>query len=418
MKKIFGALAVAAVLASACDDSTGPGPKETVTLDFCSGETPIWLAIQNEGEAWEEVSVGSDGSATFDARPSISVAYVTQPDASDYRTVILNVSRDELESIHGQPCTERRGTRTLSGSVTGLTGQQVARIGLGWSTSGASTSNTTYTLSGLPEGSRDLIATRAATSTTQPPDRVIVQRGVNLGSGSTIPALDFGSAQAVALATNTATFVNRGNDLVSLVSEVITENGTSHRLMEFSGASADAASFVSLPQSVRLSSDRHVLSAYTSGGAGTREVVGYFTTPGNRTVTFGPNLNTGTFSVLAAAPMVRPRATIASQSEYGDAMQATFSQSASHGFRMITMLTSLRFRGSLPATWELEMPDLSAAGYDSDWGLVAPTSGPTAIAANLRGFDSNVALAFGAEPTASDVTVRSATRFAASVTGP
>ena len=140
--RILGALAAATVFASACDDLTGPGPKESVTLDFCAAEVPIWVAVQNEAEEWQQVTVGSDGAVTFDATPRVSVAFVTQTDVSDFRTQILSVSRDELEAIRGDACTERSGIKTLNGTVLGLTGQQVARVSMGWESGGATTSNT------------------------------------------------------------------------------------------------------------------------------------------------------------------------------------------------------------------------------------------------------------------------------------
>jgi hypothetical protein len=42
-------LALSAVALGACDDGiTGPGPKASISLDFCENITPVWLAIQNE----------------------------------------------------------------------------------------------------------------------------------------------------------------------------------------------------------------------------------------------------------------------------------------------------------------------------------------------------------------------------------
>jgi hypothetical protein len=66
--RVFLALALSALVTSACggDGITGPGSKETITLDFCAAEVPVWFAIQNETEQWQEVPVNAAGTVTFD----------------------------------------------------------------------------------------------------------------------------------------------------------------------------------------------------------------------------------------------------------------------------------------------------------------------------------------------------------------
>jgi len=197
------ALALAVLTASACDNSTEPKPgdntKSNISLDFCTGGVPVWLAVQNEGESWKQITGNSSGTFTFEATSKVSIAAVTSR-AGDYSTEILNVSRDELQGISGKACKEGTGTKSLSGTVAGLTGQQVARISMADAVTGASVGNPGYTLAGIPDGAHDLVVTRRATSGTQPPDRIIVRRGLNLQNGATISGDRFRDHRSAAAA--------------------------------------------------------------------------------------------------------------------------------------------------------------------------------------------------------------------------
>lgn len=405
------AVALAAVVASACDDDgiTGPGAKETVSLDFCEGSFPEWFAIQNETESWVEVTGNVSGTFTFEATSRVSIAFVTT-DGTDHSTSVLNVTRAELEGISGETCAELAGTKSLNGSVTGLTGEQIARLSLAAEVDGVNTGNTNYSFSGLPDGPLDLVATRFATSGTQPPDRIIVRRNLNLQTGSTIPALAFGSTEAQPLTSATVTFANRGSDVVSVETEYLSANGTRHQLMQFSGTDANASAFVSVPEALRGPEDLHLLSTFASAAAGIREVSQFYQNPSNRTFTFGPMLSMPAITVVATSPFRRTRLTVASQAEYDDAMEAFFSQLSGSSFRTVTVFTSAGFLGGRPTTWELEMPDLSAAGYDNVWAFPAGAE----INANARGYDGDVNVILGAAPSDGDM-VRSSIRGASGV---
>ena len=400
---------LAAMFLSACDSDdpiTGPGSKAAVSLDFCTGSIPVWFVIQNESEAWEEIPVASSGTFSFEATPRFSIAYVTTV-GSDIATRILNVARDDLAELSGANCQDLSGTKPLSGSVTGLTGPQVVRLSMARAVAAASATNPGYTLTGLPAGPLDLVATRFATSATQPSDRVIVRRNLDLQSGATIPVLDFGGSEAQPMATAIVTFASRGNDLVDLVTEFLTANGTRHQLMQLTSLSSASAAFVSVPAALRGSDDLHRLTTVASAATGTRDVVQYYRNPSDRTITFGPQLSTPASTVASTSPYVRPRLTVASQPEYPAAMQAFFGQLTAGTFRSVTILTTAGFLGGRPATWELEMPDLSAAGYNTTWAFPNGTN----INANARGFDGEISVFLGAEPSDGDV-ITSAVRSA------
>jgi len=379
-----------------------------VSLDFCPGDVPAWLAVKNASENWQQVT-GTSGSFTFDATPRVSVAYVTS-DAGDHSTRVLNVLRAELGAVTATGCAAA-GTKSLSGNVTGLTGAQIATLSMGSQVDAVSTTNVTYSFNELLNGPLDLVATRYPTSGTQPADRVIVRRGLDLQTGATIPTLDFSSTEAQPLTAANLTLANRGSDFVSMTTDFLTEHGTSHPLLRFTSTNADGVTFVSVPAALRGPNDMHLLAAIASSATAVREVSQFYREPSNRTFTFGPSLSEPTVTIAATTPYRRPRLTVASQAEYDDAMEAFFSQLSGPTFRTVTVFTSAAFLGGPPATWELELPDFSGAGYTTEWAFVAGSS----VNANARGFDGDVNVVLGVKALDGDM-IRSSIRSANAVT--
>ena len=397
------ALAVAAV--SACDDgTTAPRPKTNLSVDFCAGDIPAWFAVQNEGEGWQQVSGNSSGTFTFEAASKVSIAFVTV-NGSSYSTDVLNLTRDELQDISGKACQEVSGSKSVGGTVAGITGQQVVRLSMAHAVAGATASNTSYNFTGLPDGPLDLVATRRATSSTEPPDRIIVRRNLNLQSGATIPVVDFATTEAQPLSTATVTVANRGSDFVDLGTQFLSATGTEHQLMQLTSSDASAFTFVSVPTALRGPNDLHLLTAIASAASGTREVSQYYGSPSDRTLTFGPTLSAPSMSIASMTPYVRPRLTVVSQAEYGTAMEAFFSQLSGASFRTVRIFTSAAFLGGRPSSWTLDMPDLSAAGYQNTWAF--PNT--ALLNANARGFDASTTAILGGAP-ADGLTIKSAIR--------
>ena len=59
------------------------------------------------------------------------------------------------------------------------------------------------------------------------------------------------------------------------------------------------------------------------------------------------------------------RAQLASQAAYSTAAGATFSQDSI----LVDVLVTAGYTRGAPATWTIDMPDFSSAGYDATWGL-------------------------------------------------
>ncbi len=63
--------------------------------------------------------------------------------------------------------------------------------------------------------------------------------------------------------------------------------------------------------------------------------------------------------------VLRLRAQLASQASYNVAALAEFAQSANS----MSVVATANYANGTPANWVLDIPDLTAAGYDPTWGL-------------------------------------------------
>ena len=334
----------------------------SVTLDFCGG-APIWLAVRNVGEEWREVTPAAPGVYTFDATAWLSVAFVRPISASF--TDIYNVTRDELETLAPALCSAPFGTKSISGSVAGVAAGEWMELSMADRFAFADPNRPSFNVVGLGDAPIDLVATRRHSAGT--PDRVIVRRALNLPSGTTIPTLDFASAEARPLTAHTVTIANRGSDPLSMSSTFISANGTSHSLGSVNiAAGASTAATVAVPATLQVAGDLHRLYSHVSGDGIARDVTVLAVNPVGKTLTLGPPGNVPTISATPT-PYLRPNFRIVSQAEYPSAMEVHFFQHVGCATRAHTIITSAGFLGGRPSTWEIELPDMTQAGYQTIW---------------------------------------------------
>jgi hypothetical protein len=368
------AFALAATSVAACSDTTDPttnGDTTPITVDLCASAAFGWFAYQNQGGPWTQITPNSNGQLAFDATDKVSVAVSISFFGSSV-TQIINASAAELDAVaSGVSCDGLFGDRTISGTIAGVTGEQFVRITAGESIESASPSDPNWILEDLPSTALDIVATRFNTPFTQPASRAFVRRGVVPQNGTT-PALDFNSAtESGALDVQTVTLAGGGSAMYFVGTTVITGNGTEHELGELDGFSSGSSfTYVSLPSNLRVATDQHILSAVASSVDGVLAVDHYYKTPGAKTLTFGPMVPMPTITTAASTPYVRPRTQVASQAEYPTAIQVDFTESTGEiSSRIIGIITTAAFAGGLPQTWDVTMPDMSAAGFPSASGL-------------------------------------------------
>jgi hypothetical protein len=160
-----------------------------------------------------------------------------------------------------------------------------------------------------------------------------------------------------------------GTDQAVVTVSFVTANGASGAFFSGIGTGSTIPFFV-VPPAQAQSTNYHQISVIASpagSGAPTsfRYVFGFARAPTDRTVTLGPSLAATTVTSLATAPYLQLRAQVPSQSAYNGLAAATFSQTN----RTVNVTRTAAFSGGAPANWTLDIPDLSAAGYDPTWAL-------------------------------------------------
>ncbi|HEY8175769.1 MAG TPA: hypothetical protein VIF32_08760 [Gemmatimonadaceae bacterium] len=388
-----------------------PPSTANVSIPFCSGDFPVWFAFQNEGFAWQQVT--PTGTAfTFAATQKLAVAYTFQS-GSAIQINIFNLTRAELSAKNERDCS---GTKTLSGSASGLIAGQSARVVMGAASANASAiGGSTFTLTNVNARPLDLVATRGTVPSGDflTPDRMIVRRSVNFASGATIPVLDFSAAESFAPAATNLTVTGLAQaDVVELQNtfwSVTSTFGVAHAAQLTSGSTT----LYSVPSGQQVAGDLHELfidaSQTTSSLVVGRSFVAYFSVPGDRTDAMGPSLNTPTILSVTSSPYSRLRGTLAAQAEYNTFVEFGYYQDlASAGSRYVITGVSAAYLGATPTSWDVLMPDFTGTtGFNSSW-MLGPGRQTNYVA---EAFSGRTDLLFGALPALGDV-VRLAYRVA------
>jgi uncharacterized membrane protein len=357
------------------------------TFNFCAPDLPIWVAFQRENGAWTRASAGANNSYSGEVGARGGVAYVTRTGTAYDLTVVYGTAA-ELTASSSAPCAllAQRGTKRLTGTVAGLGETDGAFVTLGPEFQ-LVFGQPSFTMDSVPDGPLNLVATRVSLDSEDDgitPNRIILRRNVNYANNSAIPTLDFNGSEAFAPASANLTIANLGSD-----SAVV---GTSF----YSGAfGAGAFSFSQGGATQRYAgvpADRlqggelqtlFVQAASTTDTTTSRGIFQFIRGVSDRTVTIGPNLGAVSVSAASTTPYLRPRATFASQAQYGQGATVDFDQDD----RTATVTVSAAYLNGAPTTWDISVPDLSAAGFDPTWGCAPERarrgrSPPTAAASS------------------------------------
>jgi hypothetical protein len=346
----------------------------SVTFQFCQPPQPIWVAYQDDTGPWTLVPGNVLDAYTFTITSSRGGVAIVTPNGTGFDTQVIYATASELATIGASwdaECAFTPDSKQLSGTVAGVGANDHADITLGpVNVFVAPGQPTSFTLQGVPAGPLDLVATRGTSSfpvfTT---NKLILRRGLNLPNGSTIPVLDFNSAEAVAPVAATLTVANLlGEELVYFAS-YITAGGTAATLTANLGAVGGTQPYQGVPSSLQAAGDLHEFLVLAGTDVMSRLVVASFHGAANRTVTLGSQLAPATVNVVSALPYARYRLQLMSQSEYGQMAVASFEQANATAPRTTTVFATDGYFGGTPASWELTIPDLTGAGYEANWGL-------------------------------------------------
>jgi hypothetical protein len=378
-------------------------------------QVPVWFAVQNGTGTWTRVTAGPNNTFAFPISATAGVAFV-QHDGANFATTVLYASGDELTSIAtGDPCgfTPQTGTKKVNGTFNN-SGQApmfstVTIGGAGGDTTFPAQGGPNFSLFNVPAGARDLIAARHAVGNGFTGiQKMILRRSVNYSNNATMPLLDYGSAEAFVPPAFAILVGNLGADQASVNVSFMTANGTSapfHSDMGGTFAGGPGARIFAIPDSLLQPGDFHQIEieAQPQGTNVSSErlamlilhsvnstTVGPGTAP--RTITFGAALASSTFSTPSSTPYPRPRVQLPSQSDYRGGVVVGFENAGANRMEIVT--TAAYFNGT-PATWTLDVPDLTAAGYDATWAI----KNGAALDRFVFAFSGNLTVLAGAAPS-------------------
>lgn len=407
-KSLVAAPAIA--LSVSCTDgvTTIDPTLDEIVLAFCASELPAWFAYQNEGGSWTRVQPNANNAFVFDASDRVAVAMAFDFGTSRL-TDVYYTHVNELLPLSNRACTETSGTKTVNGTVSGLSTNESAFISMSGSTASAFPLQNSWSLSNVASGPQDLIAHRelGGVSAASTPNRVIVRRNQNPVSGATLPVLDFAGTEGQAIATNTLSIsglLSGESNYYDL--EFQTATGTSHPLYASPFFTSPSQTLYGVPSGLTQSGDAHMIDLNADAASGTsyRTVRHWYRNPADKSLVFGAALNTPSVQNITSTPYVRMRTTVQSQSDYPDFTTAYFIQSS----RSVFVTVSAAHLQGTPSTWTNEIPDFSAAGgYPSNAGLQSGTSTQWFVEA----FDGSLPSYISATPT-EGATVRLAGRSA------
>jgi len=380
---------------------TAPPATANVSIPFCANGMPSWFAFRNEGYNWQQVTA-TGNTFNFAATQKLNVAYAFTG-GGDTQVNIFYVTRDEFSATTDRDCD---GPKSHPGSVAGLSAGQGYDVVMGSALASGTSFSPTFTLSGVADRPLDLVATRGTPSGDfLTPDKMIVRRGLNLTTGTTIPALDFSAPEAFDLAANNLTIQGlQPNDQIELHNTLWTATstfGTAHSAQLTGGT----ATLYSAPAAQLIAGDLHELFIDASQSSSSlvtgRSYFEYFSAPADRTISLGPDVATPTLSAVSSSPYSRMRAQITTQPEYNTFADIAYvQQNSSGGDRVIVVGLSAAYLGSTPTTWDITIPDFTGTGgFNNAWMLVP---GLTTIYA-VETYSGRTVLLFGALPTLGDV---------------
>lgn len=363
---------------------TGGSSGTSVTIQLCDRLPSTFFAVQSDGGAWTSVG-GIGGAYTFSVGSRGAVAVMTRLDEG-LATSVIYASGSELaefgRSTVASCAHPQLGSKHLSGQVAGLTASQAATVTIGDAYAVVEGGGSpVYSFDIVPDGPSDLIAARdnlLATGSTlgMIVDKLIVRRGLNLPTWSTIPTLNFAGPEAFAPTLANVTLGNAGGDTVAVLSELYTATNTIASLSLTFGT-AQQQPFGGLPGTALAPGDLHEIFAMaipTLDANHARGAVSDFRSVTDQTLTFGPALAEPTISAASTSSPLRFRAQLPVQPEYRGVFYADYEQTINWAYgdvyHEVTLYVTAAYLGGSPTTWDATIPDLSSAGYDPQWGLV------------------------------------------------
>lgn len=371
-------------------------PTPYIPLTICAGE---WVAVRNDGGDWTRLE--GQGRYSFLATDRVAIADVnhTESVTSVYVRYLgaLEVTRYYRcgSSAALQPAASVRGV------AAGLRAGEYTNISYGHASALASSTDAAFLLPTL--NNADLIAVHLHPDTGL--GRLIARRALTLTPNDSV-ILDWNSSEPFAPATSALRWTGgrgwlqvnlrtaTGNDLV-IQSEAVGQ-GTAEGAQE--------ARIKALPNAKGVASDAYVaLFGMNYGAADQRTLRFAYRTLRDMSVRFGAAVNAPTFTRTPRQGGIGLRIQVPSQPDYDGSLsfllQQDLTNAAGSVSRLYVWLSATNaYYGGVPASWTLELPELSAlSGFSSYQKLQDAPFSWNLSGANLANVAPDSALAEGVE---------------------
>lgn len=349
-----------------------------LAVAYCTATAPAWVAAQDGNGEWRRLLPEVQDGRTNFRRDFVTDrgGIVTATPFLDGALTVVNVlygTPPELATVGDTNPIDCGGgdPKDLFGSIAGLGADESALVSTGnILRASVPAGRTTFHLSGVPSGPRDLLASR-----TTPADggaavtSLLLRRGVDLPDDADIGTLDLGSAEAFAPAVATV----RVDGVVpeGVITGTRLRTGNSDLLLtNLTDAPTSAARpYWALPENRLQAGDLQVLRASTLGPSSENRVAElYFRSPTDRALALGPPLAAPTITAVSTSPSLRVRAEFAPQPEYDRSTSIVYEQGRSSAMVVVSMTSAY---AALADGFNLVMPDLShVEGFEGAWTLV------------------------------------------------
>lgn len=358
-----------------------PSSGGNVTWQFCAlTGIPIWVAAQNgnAGSPWVRVTAGSNNTFSFDITTVGAIAFVSQSGSSYTLTVVYGTRAELNAQGTGGACVGSPTGKTVTGTVAGLTSAlEFASLTMAGAAASAQQAMPTFTLNNVPDGNRDLLATRSVLNLTTGSlavNKAIIRRNLNPPNNSSLGTIDFGGSEAFDPVNKQLTIAGGagGSEILSAFNYLYTSNGT-FGLLGLGFLAGTVYDVPTVPLARTVAGDVNVITAigttFTGGDpSAIRSTFASYRDPANQTLTLGPQLNVPTISVVSTTGYARLRSMVARQSEYDNSWQAIFSQSIGASNRQASLQVLPGYMGS-STNFDVTIPDFTGvAGWLDTWG--------------------------------------------------
>lgn len=359
-----------------------PATTGSIHWKFCSGSEPqYFFAVKDGSGPWTRIMPSVDSIYSFNIASATGSVARVDLDSGGFRTTVYEYTAAELAARAASQCAlvQSVTNRTVNGSFGGVV--NLAQVGMGWWI-GSAAGNGAFNLQNLPPGPLDVVAFRdgqIASNLEIPVDRAIIRRAQNPASGGTLPVLDFGAAEAIAMTSNTWTFTNvASSETVGVGQLFVTAGATTAQLSPYAGGLArvdTVRTIYGIPLAQTVSGDLHEVIATinvfgTPVGApnrSSRQIIAYSRSISDRTLAFGPVMPAPTVTSVSGVTAGRLRAVGTLPNEYNSGVAFDVTQSTANHFA--TVYATRGFLGAGNA-YDIQIPDLSAAiGWDTQFAL-------------------------------------------------